>query len=83
MTLEKVILKFLRDLKNKLSKHNQKDVESVHYTKVYTKGVLKNDFADVETSGANLLYQLRSKPLTHQRDFDLKYTQDILLFHIA
>ena len=85
MTLEDVILSFLRDLKTKLCKHNQKKVESVHYIKVYTKGVLKNGFVYVETSGKNLLYQLRSRRLTHQTDFDLKYTQVffILLFHIV
>ena len=27
----------------------------------------------LETSDMNLLYQLHSKPLTHQKDFDLKY----------
>ena len=80
MTLEEVIL---RNLKTKLCKHNQKEVKSVHYIKVYAKGALKNGFVYVETSDANLLYQLRSKLLIHQRDFDLKYTQDILLFHIA
>ena len=83
MTLEDAILIFLRDLKTKLCKHNQKEVESVHYIKVYTKRVLKNGLVYVETSDPNLLYQLRSKPLIHQRDFDLKYTQDILLSHIA
>ena len=81
--LEDVIMIFLRDVKIKLCKHNQKEVESVHYIKVFAKGVLKNGFVYVETSDANLLYQLRSKPLIHQRDFDLKHTQDILLFHIA
>ena len=40
MTLEDVILIFLRDLKTKLCKHNQKEVEWVHYIKVYAKGVL-------------------------------------------
>ena len=80
VTLEDVTLIFLRDLKTKLCKHNQKEVESVHYIKVYAKGVLKNGFVYLETSDANLLYQLRSKPLIHQGDFDLKYTQDILLF---
>ena len=83
MTLEDVILIFLRDLKRKQCKFNQKEVESVHHIKAYSKGMLKNGFVYVEISGANLLYQLRSKPLTHQADFDLKYTQDILLFHIA
>ena len=83
MTLKNVILVFLRDLKTKLCKHNQKEVRPVHYIKVYAKGVLKNGFFYVESSDANLLYQLRSKPLTHQRDFDLKYTQDILLLHTA
>ena len=47
------------------------------------KGAIKNGFVYVEISSANLLYQLRSKPFTHQRDLDLKYIQDILLFHIA
>ena len=81
--LEDVILIFLRDSKTKLCKHNQKEVESVHYIKVDAKGVLKNGFVYVETLGANLLYQLRSNPLTHQRDFDLKCTKDVLLFDIA
>ena len=76
---EDVILIFLRDLKIKFCKHNQKEVESVHFIKVYTKG----RFVYVQTSDTNLLYQLCSKPLTHQGDFDLKYTQDILLFHSA
>ena len=83
MTLEDVILIFLEDLETKLCKHNQTEVESVHYIKVYTKQVLKNGFVYVENSDANLLKQLRSKSLTHQRNFDLKCTQDILLFHIA
>ena len=83
MTLEDVILISLKDLKTKLCNHNEKEVESVHYIKPYAKGLLKNGFAYVETSDANLLYQLRSNPLTHQTDFDLKYTQDILLFHTA
>ena len=68
---------FLRDLKTKLYKHNQKEVESVHYIKAYAKGMLKKGLVYVETADVNLLYQLHSKPLTHQRDFDLKYTQDI------
>ena len=79
MTLEDVILIFLKDLKTKLCKHNQKEVESVHYIK----SKLKNGFVYVEISDADLLYQFRSKPLTHQTDFDLKYTQDILLFDSA
>ena len=65
--LEDLILIFLRDLKTKLCKHNQKEAESVHYIKAYAKGVLKNGFVYVETSDTNLLYQLHSKPLTHQR----------------
>ena len=32
---------------NKPSKHNQKKVESVHYIKVYAKGMLKQDFVYV------------------------------------
>ena len=72
VTFEDVVLILLKDLKTKLCKHNQKEVESVHYIRVYAKGVLKNGFVYVETSDANLLYQLRSKPLTHQRDFDLR-----------
>ena len=83
VTHEDVILIFLRDLKTNLYKHNHKEVESVHYIKVYANMVLKNDFICVETSHMNLLYQLRSRPLTHQRAFDLKYTQDILQLHIA
>ena len=62
MTLEDEILIFLKDLETKLCKHNQKEVEAVHYIKVYTKGVLKNGFVYVETSDASLLCQLRSKP---------------------
>ena len=81
--LEDVILIFLRDLKTKLCKHNQKEVESVHYLEVHAKGEFKHGFVYVETLDTNLLYQLHSKPLTHQRDFDVKYTQDILLLHIA
>ena len=73
-------LAFLRDLKTKLCRHNQKEIESMHYIKVCIKGVLKNGFVYVETSDTNLLYQLCSKPLSHQRDFGVKYTQDILLF---
>ena len=60
VTLEDVILIFLRYLKTKLCKHNQKEVESMHYIKAYAKGVLKKDFVYVETSDANLLYQLSS-----------------------
>ena len=37
----------------------------------------------METSDTTLVYQLRSEPSTHQADFDLKYIQEILLFHIA
>ena len=81
--LEDATLIFLRDLKTKLCKHNQKEVESVHYIKFYANGVLKSGFVYVETSDANLLYELRSKPLTPWADFDLKYTLDILLFHLA
>ena len=40
---------------NKPSKHNQKKVESVHYIKVYAKGMLKQDFVYVETLYTNLL----------------------------
>ena len=72
-----------QDLKTKLCTHNQKEVESVQ---VYAKGVLKNDFVDVETpetSDGNLFYQLRSKALIHQREFDLKYILDISLLHIT
>ena len=32
----------------------------MHYIKAYAKGVLKKDFVYVETSDANLLYQLSS-----------------------
>ena len=39
--------------------------------------MFKNGFVYAETSDVNLLYQLRSKPMTQRRDFDLKYTQDI------
>ena len=83
MTLEDVILISLKDFKTNLCNHNEKEVESVHYIKAYAKGPLKNGFTYVETSDGNLLYQLCSNPLTHQTEFDLKYTQDILLFHIA
>ena len=57
--LKDMTLIFLRDLKTKLCNHNQKEVESMHYIKVYSKGVLKNDFVYVETSDASLIYQLR------------------------
>ena len=70
MTLEDAILIFLRDLKTKLYKHNQKEFESVHCRNVYAKEGVKNGFVYVETSDTNLFYQLRSKPLTHKRDFD-------------
>ena len=80
--LEDVILIILRDLRTKLGKDNKNKVELEHYIKV-TKGVLKNEFVYVETSDRNLPYQLHSKPLTHKRDFDLKYTQNILLLHTA
>ena len=83
MTLEGVILICLRDLKTKLCKHNQKEVESVHYKKIYAKRLLKNGFVYLESSDVNLLDQLCSKLPTHQTDFNLKHTQDILLFHIA
>ena len=43
---------------------------------------LKNGFVYVEVSDADLLYQFRSKPMTHQTDFDLKYNRDILLFRL-
>ena len=82
MTLEDVILIFLRDLKNKLCKHNKKEVEPFHYIKVYSKGMLKNGFVYAEISDANLLYQLSLKSLTHQRDFDLKYIPNIFYFSI-
>ena len=55
----------------------------MHYIKVFVKGVLKNDFVYVETYDVNSFYQLRSKPLIHQRDFYLKYILDILLLHIV
>ena len=77
MKLKDVILIFLRDLKIKLCKHNKKEIESVHYIKVYANVVSKNGFVYVKTSDANLFYQLRTKPSTYQRDFNLKYTQDI------
>ena len=83
MPLEDVILIFFRDLKTKLSKHNKKEIKSVHYIKIYEKGMLKNGFLYIETSDTTLLYQLRSKLLTHRRDFDLRKSQDILLLHIA
>ena len=50
MTLEDIVLIFLRDLKTKQQKLNQKQVESMHYIKVYTEGVLKIGFFLVETS---------------------------------
>ena len=83
MTVEDVISIFLRDFKTKLCKHNQKEVEPVHYINVNAKGLFKDGFVYIETSDANLLYKLRSKPLNPQRDSDLKYMQDILLLHIA
>ena len=55
----------------------------MHYINVNAKGLFKDDFVYIETSDANLLYKLRSKPLNPQRDSDLKYMQDILLLHIA
>ena len=57
--------------------------KNVKCIKIYSKGVLKNNFVFVEISDTNLLYQLRSKSLIHQRDFDLKYIWDILVFDIA
>ena len=50
--------------------------------KILRKEVVKIGFVFVVTSDANVLYQLRSKLLPLQRDFDLKYTQDISLLHI-
>ena len=44
VTLEGVILIFLKDLKTKLCKLNQKEFESMHYIKVYSKGVSKKRF---------------------------------------
>ena len=42
---EVLILVSLKDLETNLCKHNQKEVISVHYMKVYVKGVLlKSDF---------------------------------------
>ena len=58
-------------MKTKLCKHNQKEVESVHYVKVYAKDVLRNGSVYAEASATNLLYQLRSRPLTHQRDLKI------------
>ena len=47
---EVLILVSLKDLETKLCKHNQKEVISVHYIRVYVKGVLlKSDFVYVET----------------------------------
>ena len=63
--------------------HNQKEAITVHYIKVFVKMVLKNDFVYVETYDVNSFYQLRSKPLIHQKDFYLKYILDILLLHIV
>ena len=84
MTLEDVTKLFKRFENQAVkTKDNQKEAKSVHYIKVYAKEVLRNGFVYVETSVANLLHQLRSKPLTHQIDFDLKHIQDILIFHIA
>ena len=41
-------------------------------------------FYDTWRRNFNIFERLtRSKPLTHQTNFDLKYIQDILLFHIA
>ena len=67
VTVEDVILIFFfeRDPKTKLCKHNRKEVESVHYIRVYAKGMLKNGCVHAEASDANSLYQLRSKPSTH------------------
>ena len=47
--------------------------KNVKCIKIYSKGLLKNNFVFVEISDTNLIYQLRSKSLIHLRDFDLKY----------
>ena len=47
--IEVLILVSSEDLETKLCRHNQKKVVSVHYIKVYIKGVLKSDFVYVET----------------------------------
>ena len=61
---EDVVIIFLRDLKTKLCKHNQKEVASAYYINVYAKGVLINDFFYVETSDTNLIERLSSPHLT-------------------
>ena len=47
--LEFLLLVSLKGLETKLCSHNRKEVVSVHYIKVYVKGVLKNDFIYVKT----------------------------------
>ena len=47
--------------------HNQKEVVSVHYIKDYVKEELKTILSDVEPYDVNLFFQLRPKPLIHQR----------------
>ena len=64
MKFEDVVIIFLRDLKTKLCKHNQKEVASAYYINVYAKGVLINDFFYVETSDTNLIERLSSPHLT-------------------
>ena len=76
VVLDYTIRIFLRYLKIKLCKHNQKEVESVHYRKDYAKGLLRNYFVYVET------FRL-SKSLFCQKEVHLKYIQDILLLHIV
>ena len=47
--LEVLILVSLKDLETKLCRHNQKEVVSVHYIKVYVKWLVKKRFCLVET----------------------------------
>ena len=70
----------MKDLETKLCRHSQNKVVSVDYTKVYIKGVLKNDFVCVETEDLNLFYQLPSKTLIHQRDFSSEIRPRCLAF---
>ena len=53
--LEDAVLIFLKDVKTKLCKHNQKEIESLYGIKVYAEVVLRNNFVYAETSDMNLL----------------------------
>ena len=76
--LETLFKIFLRDLKIRFYKHNEKVFKSLHYVTAYAEKVLKNNFVYVEFLHANFPDQIRPKPLTNQRDFYLKYIRHIL-----